>query len=234
MKRFTRRGGSIVLLGLLAFVLALALPAWAGCSTHAAAGPSSGAGYRSSGGGAPGAGSGDATGSGGQNGAGDGGAGSDCCGDQDRDRDQDRNRDRQREGQGNDPGGVNEVPATSEEMARYARSLGLCQEFAASVAFQAGKTGVDAEKFRATLRLMAELMQQGYFSDLAPDAEGQRSGDSKIGSFARLDKEVQERLAQMLMEAVRTCDHVWLRRRLQECAVAGMTVPQAVDFLTQP
>ncbi|MGE5593585.1 MAG: hypothetical protein ACM3X3_07900 [Betaproteobacteria bacterium] len=118
------------------------------------------------------------------------------------------------------------------DMAGYARSLGLSEGFAARVAYQATRAGVDKEKLAATLRVMAELVQQGYFPDLAQAADGPVDHDaSSAPVFDELDESTQARLGETLAEVVRTRDREWIREKLMACAMAGMTAIEAIEAL---
>lgn len=132
----------------------------------------------------------------------------------------------------NDNNNNHEDSSDGQDTAGYARSLGLGEEFVARVAYQARRAGVDKEKLEATLRLMAELVQQGYFPDLGQGPDG--SVDHEAGgppSFDELDETTQARLGETLAEVVRTRDHEWIREKLMACAMAGMTAIEAIEAL---
>lgn len=134
----------------------------------------------------------------------------------------------------NDDGSNDDHDDSSDgsDMAGYARSLGLGEEFAARVAYQARRAGVDKEKLAATFRLMAELVQQGYFPDLGQEADGSVDNEaSGAPSFGELDESTQARLCETLAEVVRTRDHEWIREKLMACARAGMTASEAIEAL---
>jgi len=156
--------------------------------------------------------------------AGNGGQGQDQNGDQDRERDRDREHERDRESleDGDD-----------SEGARYARSLGLCEEFAASMVLLARRAGVDEGSLQAALDIMAQLMQQGYFPDIAARSDDLHGGSTGGASFAELDDDVQSAVISALVELMRTRDRERLREELEECAKVGMTVRQAVESLIQ-